>query len=301
MQVKKNQHGYYERINMPSMDKSNDMFTRKYYQGGAGTTSYNYEYSEQELRSFERNAAKKEIVINKFLKSDEPKSLLDIGCGEGYVLDYFYKKGWEITGMDLSEYGLISHNPHIINFLLQGDCNQHLENMIKQGKKFSVVNTDFYIECCVDPIKTLENMKSVIMPNGGIVIIRVSNCMSPLHRWLLERGILRENTWFDRVGNYSYFGKESLKNLLETMGYECLEWYGDTFVDFNLANPITNYYKEEGIGRKCYKAMLDIEDIIEQESLEQMMELEKVMGNMGLGRHIACVCKIKEDCRNEHL
>lgn len=295
MKVKKNKYGYYERIDMPSTEKLNEMFTEEYYQGNAGITSYNHEYIEQEFRSFVRNAAKKELIIKKFLKTDRQRSLLDIGCGEGYVLDYFYKKGWNITGMDLSDYGLLKHNPHIRNFLLHGDCNEGLENLINQGVKYDVVNCDLYIECCINPIKTLNNMKSVMTPNSGIAIIRVANCMSPLHKQLLKQGILHEETWFNRVGNLAYFKQESLKNILEILGYECIEWYGDSFIDFNLMNPLTDYYKIENIGKVCYKAMLDIEDIMEDISLEKMVEIEKTMGDMGLGRHITCICKVRRE------
>lgn len=295
MEIRKNQYGYYERISKSNKDEIKEMFINEFYQGTAGTVSYVDQYSEQELRSFARNAAKKELMIKKYSKADGKKSLLDIGCGEGYVLDYFYKKGWEVTGLDLSEYGLLTHNSHMREFLLQGDCNVCLKDIAEQGKKFDVINTDLYIECCVDPIKTLENVKSVIMPDVGIVIVRVANCLSPLHIQLLENGILQENTWFNRTGNFSYFGKESLKNLLEDLGYECMEWYGDTFVDFNLINPLTDYYRAEGAGKTCYKAMLDIEDIMENVSIEKMVELEKVMGDMGLGRHITCVCRVRQE------
>lgn len=298
MKVKKNQYGYYERLDVFDENNFNKMYVEEFYQGKVGTTSYKQEYTEQELRSFERNAAKKELIINKLLNTTERKSLLDIGCGEGYVLDYFYKRGWDITGIDLSEYGLLTHNPHIRNFLLQGDCDEWLEDLAKQDVKYNVVNCDLYIECNTNPIKALKNIKSVIKPNSGIAIIRVGNYLSPLHKQLLKQEILHEETWFDRIGNLSYFSKESLENVLGKLGYECIEWYGDTFVDFNLINPIANYYDVEGIGKTCYKAMLDIEDIMESVSLEKMVELEKIMGDMGFGRHITCVCKEKKELNN---
>ena len=74
---------------------------------------------------------------------------------------------------------------------------------------------------------------------------------------------------FFNLRNLAYFNQESLKNILEILGYECIEWYGDSFIDFNLMNPLTDYYKIENIGKVCYKAMLDIEDIMEDIQFHQ--------------------------------
>lgn len=289
-QVKRNQYGYYERVDMPSSENICNMFENQYYQGEV-TTSYSQQYSDREIRSFTRNARKKEYIFHKYLPAETKKELLDVGCGEGYVLNYFFQKDWKVTGIDLSAYGIAAHNPQMQKFVEKGDCNVILREIIQQHKQFDVVNSDLFVDCCTDPIRSLINMKSVVRSDTGIMIVRVTNSMSPLHKKLLEQGILQKDTWFNRCGNYSYFDKNSLKNLLEELGFECLAWYGDAFMDFNLINPITDYYKVDGVGKACYYAMLDIEDIIENESLEKMVELEKVMGDMGFGRHITCVCK----------
>lgn len=293
MKVKINSYGFYERVEMPSVTDVEKMYGDQYYQGEAGKTSYSAQYSDQEKRGFLRNAMKKDLILKHFLQEERKKNILDIGCGEGYVLKYFYEKGWDVTGIDLSEYGIMTHNSDMREFLQQGDCNEILEKMAEQEQKFDVVNSDLFLEACVEPVRTLMNIKSIIKAGTGIVLIRVGNYLSPLHKELLRRRILQEDMWFDRVGNYSYFGKDSLEKLLREIGFESIGWYGDTFVDFNLLNPRTYYYgnSAEEVGKTCYKAMLDIEDIIESESLEKMVELEKVMGDLGLGRHITCVCK----------
>lgn len=216
-----------------------------------------------------------------------------VGCGEGYVVDYFYQKNWKVTGIDLSDYGVSVHNPQMRKFVEKGDCNVILGKVIQQDRKFDVVNSDLFVDCCAAPVQSLLNMKSVVRADTGIMIVRVANSLSPLHRKLFEQGTLQKDTWFNREGNYSYFGKDSLENLLVELGFECLAWYGDSFIDFNLVNPITNYYTQDGVGKFCYNAMLEAEDIIEDESLEKMVALEKIMGDMGFGRHITCVCKPK--------
>lgn len=294
MALKLNRFGYYERIE--ENIAVGEMYENQFYQGKLEIeTSYSEAYSDQEKRFFERNAAKKEIIINRFMSTEKKKSMLDLGCGEGYVLNYFMKRRWNVTGIDLSDYGLNKNNPHLKEFVKKGDCMQIIEEMSNRNIKFDVINTDLFIECFSDPSKLpelLDNIKKIVL-SEGLLFIRVGNYFSPLHKELMKRGILKQDTWCDRLGNTVYFGKDTLKNFLTEMGYDCLEWYGDSFLDFNLINPIANYYNVEGVGKACYQAMLDIEDIIAEESLEKMVEMEKIMGSMGFGRHITCVCKVK--------
>lgn len=293
MEVKLNQYGYYERKeNGSGLEK---IFENQFYQGKAGVeTSYSEQYLAQEERFFRRNAAKKEVIIKK-LMSDGKKRLLDLGCGEGYTMDYFFKKGWCVTGVDLSDCGLNMHNSHLKDFLKKGNCMQIVEEMQKQNMQFDVINADLFLECLSDSslLFQLLNILKKMISSDGLFFMRVGNYFSPLHTELMKRGVLNKDTWCDRMGNVVYFGKDTLKNFLEEVGYDCLEWYGDSFLDFNLINPISNYYNVEGAGKACYQAMMDIEDIMANESLEKLVELERVMGSMGLGRHITCVCKVK--------
>lgn len=41
--------------------------------------------------------------IDKFLDSLNGKQILDIGCGLGNLTNYMYQKGFEVTGIDLSD------------------------------------------------------------------------------------------------------------------------------------------------------------------------------------------------------
>lgn len=294
MAVKWNQFGYYERIE-DDFDIE-EMYENQFYQEETGKqTSYFKSYSEQEKRYFKRNGAKKEMILKKIMSLEKKRSMLDLGCGEGFVMDYFFENGWDVTGIDLSDYGLTMHNPHLKQFIKKGNCMALVEEMINQNIEFDFINSDLFMECLSNSSMLhvlLNNLKELFSPEG-VLFIRVGNYFSPLHKELMKRGILEQDTWCDRMGNTAYFGKDTLKHFLEEIGYECLEWYGDSFLDFNLINPAANYYKVEGAGKACYQAMLDIEDLIAEESLEKMVEMEKIMGSMGFGRHITCVCKVK--------
>ena len=289
--VQLTKYGYYEIKNKPTNKELENILANHYYQGNV-ENSYEKTYSDKEILSFERHARKKEFIIRCYNKN--AKSILDIGCGEGFLLKYFHENDWEVCGIDFSEYGVKVHNPEMLSFLRKGDCLDILESFYKEGKRFDVVNMDMSLEYNLEPEKIL-NISHKILNEKGILIVRVSNCLSPLHRELLSRGILKEETWFDKSMNLHYFGKDELIRLLADCQYECLATYGDAFMDFDLLNPLTNYYDLEYAGRTCYMAMLDAEEIIENVSLEKMVELEKVLGDMGFGRHITCVCTSREN------
>lgn len=289
--VQLTRHGYYEIKDKPISKEFGNIMENAYYQEGVDGY-YESTYSDKEIAYLERNMRKKEFIIQ--CHNKDAKDILDIGCGEGFLLQYFHKKGWNVCGIDLSEYGVKTHNPEMFSFLRKGDCVDILDSFYTEGKRFDVVNMDLSLECSLDPENILKHSYKILNENG-ILVVRVANYLSPLHRELLSRGILKEEEWFDRYMNFYYFGKDELIRFLADYQYECLAVYGDAFMDFNLLNPLTNYYDIKDAGRTCYLAMLDAEEIIENVSLEKMVELEKILGDMGFGRHITCICTRRED------
>ena len=52
--------------------------------------------------------------------------ILDIGCGEGFVLKFFKDHAWEIVGVDFSTHGIRANNPELESFIMQGDVYELL-------------------------------------------------------------------------------------------------------------------------------------------------------------------------------
>src|SRR5690606_12106209 len=76
-------------------------YNTMFYGRDSGKNNYNYGYTQEELE-------------HKYLAAEEalhfaPKkqgTLFEVGFGEGFVLDFFHKKGWDVTGIDFTADGI---------------------------------------------------------------------------------------------------------------------------------------------------------------------------------------------------
>lgn len=287
-----NEYGFYELKQKPSIEDRKNEFENEYYQNSMA--SYSSKYSEEELKMFNIANKRKEMIINEHLQSLGNKkikdncSLLDIGCGEGFLLGYFKKKGWKITGIDFSSYGIEHNNPELISDLLQGDCDEILPELIKENKRYDVINMDSFLDMSLNPKYVIENCMS-LLKEDGLLIVKVANNYSKLQLHLLEKGKLKKEYWLDEMGHPYYFGKDGLKKFVESIGFKMIDLYSESLIDLNLLNDLTNYYEISGIGRKCYEARVEMENLYDSISPELTLDLLKIYARMGIGREIVGV------------
>ena len=57
--------------------------------------------------------------------------------------------------------------------------------------------------------------------------------------------------------------------LMEDHGMECLDFYGDTFVDLQLLNPYSNYYEKPKTGHAAHQAAVRMENLLHEISPER--------------------------------
>jgi len=88
--LQKRKLGFYEFIDKPTEGFLKDYYSNKYYQESL-SSSYQFNYSEDDLEYIKaRNERFYSVVKN--IRKKEEGSFLDVGCGEGYELNYFKKK-----------------------------------------------------------------------------------------------------------------------------------------------------------------------------------------------------------------
>ncbi|GAB6145784.1 hypothetical protein JCM12294_32230 [Desulfocicer niacini] len=111
-----------------------------------------------------------EEKFNEFLNHLNPGKILDIGCATGTFLNVAKIRGWEVTGIDVSEWAC--------NYLKQNGFQNifctDIENVDFKDDYFDVININHTLEHVLDPIKTLKCINRVLKP-GGLLLIEVPN------------------------------------------------------------------------------------------------------------------------------
>ena len=282
--VKKNPLGFYE-LSEKYRKNMDDFYENEYYQNDKAL--YKKEYSNEEITYMNNLLKQKEYIFNKYAKS--PNSFLDIGCGEGYALNFFSKK-YNIKGIDYSDFGIKTHNPNMLKYLIKGDIMDCIKNI---DETFDLINLDNVLEHLPNPQEFLQLLKK-ICNNNTIICISVPNDFSMIQIKLCEEKIIKTPFWVTEKTSehFNYFSTDSLKKFIENNGFEVLELIGDYPIDLNLFNPKTNYIKYKNVGKDCHIARIKIENILFESSFEKTIELHKLYANLGIGRDISIYIKL---------
>lgn len=259
-----NKYGYYELRRQNTREERNANFEEHYFQDYSGVTYEKVEYPPEELKFLNNQIEERAYVIEQNLAKtgiSGDYSLLDIGCGEGFLLQYFHDKGKKVKGIDIGSYALEHFHPSLLPFFEKGD----METLLP------------------------------VMAERSILVIKVANNYSNLQRMLLQKGEMKEEYWLDDPDHTGYFNREGMIARLEANGFERMDFYGDTFVDFQLLNPFSNYYEKPETGKAAHKTAVCLENMLHDISIERTVEIYRMLGDMGFGREIVGVFKKKAD------
>lgn len=287
-----NEYGYYELRNQNTTEERGKNFEENYFQEYSGYT-YAKEYSSDEMKSILSKIEQRAYIIKQNLIAlgnwkGGKYSLLDIGCGEGFLLKYFHDHGVRVKGIDLGSYALQQFNPELLALFEQGDMQALLPEMERRQECYDVINMDRVMDMVSDAGVCLEAVRP-LMAENSLLIIKVANNYSNLQRMLLQSGELKEEYWLDDPDHTGYFNREGLIALLKHHGFSCMDFYGDTFVDFNLLNPLTNYYERPESGKAVHRTTVRLENLLHDVSMERTVEIYRMLGDMGFGREIVGV------------
>lgn len=279
--IKKNQFGYWEIVNKPTNKELQQYYTEKYYQEAKG--SYELQYSQSELSFFEAKLEQKYAVLEKYVH--KKGKMLDVGCGEGYALSFFRKKGWTVTGFDFSSAGIKSKNSDCLDALCTGDVFELLDNEIKSGRRYDVIWLQNVLEHVIDPISLLYSIKSLLL-DDGIAVITVPNDCSNTQMNALNLGHIKSAFWVAPPDHLAYFDYQSLLGTAKETGWNCLEMLGDFPIDWFLFNPNSNYINDKSLGKSAHNARVQIENLLHQQPIESVIKFWAAAAEVGVGRAI---------------
>jgi 2-polyprenyl-3-methyl-5-hydroxy-6-metoxy-1,4-benzoquinol methylase len=278
-----NQYGYYTLANKPSKDELALYYEKKYYQDSAN--SYEQTYTEAEIRYFQNKIEQKFAVVERALRSGTRMNFLDIGCGEGWALDYFLKKGWNVTGLDFSKFACEKFNPECSEFLVAGDIYENLNKLIASGRKFELVWLDNVLEHVLEPEQLVNNLHAVLSP-GGILVVEVPNDFSIIQQHALKQGLIDREFWIVSPDHVSYFNKEGLSLLFEACNWTPVTFMADFPVDWSLFNADTNYIQDKTKGKNCHLQRVELENLFSTLNHHDLINLYESLAKLGLGRQI---------------
>lgn len=289
--VYKTELGYYSLKTIPTQEELEDYYEKKYYQQSRST--YEKKYSSEEKLYLLNQLELKNKILDIYLKNNNnEKKFLDVGCGEGWALSFFKKLNWSVKGLDYSNFGCRQHNPDCVQDIIVGDIFKNLRCLIDNQEKFDVILLDNVLEHVIDPISMLQDLKSISNENT-ILIIEVPNDFSVLQQYLRDKGKIDNDFWVVSPDHLSYFNKESLANLCNFSGWEQLKVIGDYPIDINLFNINTNYVKNKSVGKSCYHAKIEVDNLLHTISIEKKINLYETLADMGLGRQIISFFSLK--------
>ena len=290
--VLKNSYGFYELKNKPTAEEQKKNFEEEYFQESQG--GYESKYPVEALEFFRNKIEQKEIAIRRVLHKKEKMKILDIGCGEGFLLKYFWEKGNDVVGIDFSRYGMENNNPEVLPYLRQGDCYEVIEELVGKKEKYDVINMDAVLDMVQEQGRLLETIKP-LLKEDGIVVCKIGNNYSNFQLELLEKGILSKEYWLDEKGHTFYFNKDGFINFFDAYGYENKDIYAEGLIEFNLLNELTNYYENPQTGKACWRAKINSENMLHSISPEKTNEIMRIFGQMGLGRELVGIFSVKEN------
>lgn len=272
----------------PSQQDLNKYYERAYYQDVSSTTYQNV-YSDEELSYINGKINQKAAIVDSYIEGKG--KLLDVGCGEGFVMNFFAKRGWDVLGFDFSDFGLLRFNSHLDKNFIKGDVYSLLEDEIKSGNKYELIWLGNVLEHVLDPVGLMKQLRGLLAVNG-LLVITVPNDGSEYQKLLIEKSYVSRNWWVAIPDHISYFDYNALLKISEHTGYSCYKIIADMPIDFFLLHSGSNYVENPKLGKDAHKARVTFENFISRKPVEDINDFYESLAKLGLGRALTIFLKI---------
>ena len=232
--------------------KPTENFLLKYYKEiyfQNNKAYYKKKYNNDEQTYINSKIKQKYQNINRLRKSKLVGKVLDIGCGKCEFISFFKKKGWEVTGIEQSEYSL--NNKNIKNSVLIGNANEIIKRLIKQNKKYDLISLNNVLEHLLDPVIIINHIKKLLKKNG-ILSINIPNDESLFQKFLIKNKIVKRNYWVAYPDHINYFNIKSFEYFINQLDLKVVDSISDFPIELFLLNSNSNYVENKTRGRGAH-------------------------------------------------
>lgn len=280
--------GFYSVDPLPTKTELASFYEQVYYQND--TAQYSKTYTTEETDYFTIECRILQNLFAKTFPASERKSFLDVGCGEGYQADFFYRELWQVTCVDYSDFGLKTHHPHLLETLIQGDFDASVERLRERSDDYSIILLKNVLEHVIDPDAVVEDLKT-LMDSQTLLCIDVPNDYSSFQTYLLENEYT-ENTWFSPPQHLHYFQFDSLIKFLQSHGLEVVSSQAEFPIEQFLVNKHSNYARDRNRGKEAHLARCRISNFLISEGVEKFIQLREAYADLEFGRVISLIVRL---------
>lgn len=160
------------------------------------------------------------------LNKSKNKVILDMGCGNGYLVNYLLKDGYNAYGTDASAEGIaIADRENPDRFYLQDLSTGELPKEL-QALPFDTIISTEVIEHLYNPEGFIDFCKRLLPQNGELII------STPYHGYLKNLVLSIFNKWDSHHspawhgGHIKFWSRYTLSKLLKDKGFEVVAFEG---------------------------------------------------------------------------
>ena len=285
MKLIETEDGFFTVSPKPSATELQTYYRDQYYSAPVASSQYAHPYTDEERSHKTLAAAEAEFVAGQVHggASGGSRRFLELGFGEGFVVDYFHRAGWSVDGIDFSSDAIARFFPSLLPKLEFGDLYGFLDQLVARGHTYDLVICNHVLEHVLDPVRVVQGLARILRP-GRICRIQVPNDGSWLQHEIVSRGLARENYWHRPPEHLNYFTREPLIRLLEGNGWRIVDVLADFPIEAFLLNPDSNYEQVVEAGRHCHFAKVAFEMSLARQSIEDLVEFRRGCARAGTGR-----------------
>jgi SAM-dependent methyltransferase len=182
------------------------------------------------------------------LESLSGKTVVDIGCGAGFFLDFVAEQGAKVIGVELNTavHDSIRKRGHKIYTNID-------ELSLANPGKIDIAYLSHTLEHIIDPYKALSSIHSILSDNGVISI--TVPCLNSMTFWFERMLLSISPNSFWRIfseNHLNYFNEKSLKAAIEQAGFKNARIFPGTIGE----NLIRGALKSEALTKLAYRYML---------------------------------------------
>jgi len=164
----------------------------------------------------------------KVLEQQKDRIILDLGCGNGWLVNHLLELGFDAYGTDASASGIeIAKKKNSSRFFLQ-DLSKDELPLALQEKRFNTIVSTEVIEHLYQPREYLDFCKKILMKGGGGQLILTT----PYHGYF-KNVVLAVSGKMDKHftvlwdgGHIKFWSKKTLTGLLANKGFTNIQFTG---------------------------------------------------------------------------